>query len=247
MSDSTFEKILVKNDTIGCITSKVKFAVNKSGQNITSQPFKAISETTSAHVYNVTVPSLETIISREVLWKSTVTLKITTTGKNASEFAVNYGVTDALSSFPLQSLVTTMTCTINNNTVSMNMQDTLPILLRMLDPDELAKYDGMTPTTLDFLADYTDGVDRLDWVIDAAGADATRRPVVAFPANAEAAAADNQFFATRPYSYKSANNNSLAYDSIRPAGSYYTHKPRGSWKLKQIWVGGLPQMQQHYQ
>ena len=122
----TFENILVKDDRLGCITPKVKFQVLKGGQNITCQPFKAISETKASHVYNVTVPSLETIISREVLWQSTVTLKITTTRKAAADFAVNYGVTDALAPFPLHSLVTTMTATINNNTISQNMMDTLP-------------------------------------------------------------------------------------------------------------------------
>jgi hypothetical protein len=42
-----------------------------------------------------------------------------------------------------------MTTTINNNTVSLNVQDTLPLVLRLLDPEELAKYECMTPTTLD--------------------------------------------------------------------------------------------------
>ena len=72
---NTFEKIPVKDDRLGCIAPKVKFQVFKGGQNITCQPYKAISETTANHVYNVTVPSLETIISREVLWRSTVALK----------------------------------------------------------------------------------------------------------------------------------------------------------------------------
>ena len=97
MSADAFEKILVKDDKIACLTSKVKFQVMKGGQNITAQPFKAISQTTSAHVYNITVPSLETIIAREVLWQSTVTLKITGANKPAGQFLVNYGVTDALS------------------------------------------------------------------------------------------------------------------------------------------------------
>ena len=150
----TFEKILVKDDTIGCLTNRVKYQVLKGGQNITSQPFNAISQSTSAHVYNITVPSLETIISREVLWQSTVTLKINlaipnnvtaTLGKPGGQFLVNYGVTDALAPFPLHSLVTNMTCTINNNTVSMNVQDTcLPccassmprsLPIRVHDPD----------------------------------------------------------------------------------------------------------------
>jgi len=47
----TFEKILVKDDRIGGITDKVKFSVFKGGQNVTAQPYKAISQSTSAHVF----------------------------------------------------------------------------------------------------------------------------------------------------------------------------------------------------
>ena len=119
----------------------MKFQVLKGGHNITSQPFRAISQTTTAHVYNVAVPSF---ISREVLWKWTITLKITGINKPLDEFLVNYGVTDALAIFPLHHLVNTMTATIDNNTISMNVQETLPILLRLLGPQNLAKYNGMT-------------------------------------------------------------------------------------------------------
>ena len=94
---ATFEKVLVKDDRLGCITSKVKFPVLKGGQNITCQPFRAVSQTPASHTHNVTVPSLETIISREVLWRSTVALKISHPNKDTADFAVNYGVTDALS------------------------------------------------------------------------------------------------------------------------------------------------------
>jgi hypothetical protein len=175
----TCEKILVKDDKIGCLTNKVRYAVNKGGQNITAMPFKAISASTSAHVYNITVPSLETVLSREVRWQSTVTLKITpkTDNKPYGQFLVNYGVTDALAPFPLHQLITTMTATINNNTVSMNIGDTLPTLLRLIDNEELAKYECMTPTTLDYLGDYRDGVDLQEYSIDIA-ANGGNRPVV---------------------------------------------------------------------
>ncbi|MFM7983251.1 MAG: phage major capsid domain-containing protein, partial [Candidatus Fonsibacter sp.] len=72
----------------------------------------------SNHVYNVAAPTLETIISREVLWKSTVTLKITTEHRPEGTYAMNYGVTDALAPFPLHSLVHVMSATMSNNTVS---------------------------------------------------------------------------------------------------------------------------------
>ena len=244
----TFEKILVKDDKIGCLTNKVKYAVNKGGQNITAMPFKAISATTSAHVYNITVPSLETVISREVLWQSTVTLKITASGaKPPGMFLVNYGVTDALAPFPLHSLVTNMTTTINNNTVSMNVQDTLPALLRLIDPEELAKYECMTPTGLDYLQDYRDGVDLQDYMIDSVGALNNARPVVFTvtqdPAGIEQAPdalnttnIATAFRGTRAQSFVSYENNSLAYDQRRPAGSTWYHKPRGSWVLQELYA-----------
>ena len=241
----TFEKVLVKDDRLGCITSKVKFQVLKGGQNITCQPFKAVSQSPASHVYNVTVPSLETIISREVLWKSTVTLKISHPQKEATQFAVNYGVTDALSAFPLQSLVSTMTCTINNNTVSQNLSDTLPILLRMVDPEEFARYDCMTPTALDYLGDYKDGVYKMPYQIDdgATGAGNTdRRPTIYRPGVPEtkptgtAAGANLTFVGDRPTSYMSHNNNVLSFDTNRAAGTAYYHKGRGSWKLKKLYA-----------
>ena len=50
MAEETFEKVLVRDDRLQCITDKVKFQVLKGGQNITSQPYRAISQTTTAHV-----------------------------------------------------------------------------------------------------------------------------------------------------------------------------------------------------
>ncbi|MFM7983441.1 MAG: phage major capsid domain-containing protein, partial [Candidatus Fonsibacter sp.] len=175
----TFENILVKDDRLGCITPKVNSQVFKGGQNVTCQPYRAISETTANHTYNVTVPSLETIINREVLWQSTVTLRISNPNKGANYFDINYGVTDALAPFPLHNLASVMSCTINNNTVNLNVQESLPILLRMVDPEEFSKYDSMTPTALDFVANYVDAVKRQEFQIDATAAGAAApRPIV---------------------------------------------------------------------
>ncbi|MFM7982995.1 MAG: phage major capsid domain-containing protein, partial [Candidatus Fonsibacter sp.] len=96
----TFENILVKDDRLGCIAPKVKYQVLKGGQNVTIQAYNAISQSTTNHVYSVAVATLETIISREVLWKSTVTLKISCDTRSERRFSVNYGVTDALAPFP---------------------------------------------------------------------------------------------------------------------------------------------------
>ena len=60
-------KVLITDDRIGCITYTIKCGVLKGGQNVTSQTFNGMPKSTSAHVFNVAVPSLETIISREAL------------------------------------------------------------------------------------------------------------------------------------------------------------------------------------
>ena len=78
---------------------------------------------------------------------------------------MNYGVTDALAPFPLHSLVNVMSATINNNTVCFNVQETLPLLLRMVDPEEFAQYDSMTPTALDYLADHDDAVNPMPFIL----------------------------------------------------------------------------------
>ena len=83
---SDFEIVVVLDDRLGAITDKISYAVTQGGQNITSASFKAISETPQAQIYNIQVPSLETILDRRVLWSSRVTLKISmgTLGRGVS-------------------------------------------------------------------------------------------------------------------------------------------------------------------
>ena len=69
-------------------------------------------------IWNVVVPSLETIIDRHVFMQATLTLKITGTKAN-TEWLVNYGVTDALAPFPLNSIISTVQIQINNNNIRM--------------------------------------------------------------------------------------------------------------------------------
>ena len=63
------------------------------------------------------------------------------------------------------------------------MQETLPILLRLVDPEEFAKYDCMTPTALDYLANYEDASQPMEFQIDAT--EAGGKPFIYFPAAVE--------------------------------------------------------------
>ena len=154
-----FRKVLVKDDRLN-VTDAISYAVAKGGQNMTSAQFNAISQTPSSVTFNIQVPSEQTIIDRRVLWSSLVTLKLTVLGTplNAGQLPINYGVTDALSAFPLHQLASVMTATINNNSVSINIRDVLPALLRFNDRRELQRYNGYTTVAPDLLASYKDGI-----------------------------------------------------------------------------------------
>ena len=62
MSD-TIRKLEITDDIIDT-ENEVIFGVLNGAQNITSQRFKSISATPTAMVFNIVVPSLETILDR---------------------------------------------------------------------------------------------------------------------------------------------------------------------------------------
>ena len=161
MSD-TIRKLKITDDIIET-ESEVMFGVLSGAQNITSQRFKSISATPNAMVFNIVVPSLDTILDRDIMITTQMTLEINYldsdngTTKPAGIPLVSYGTTDALANFPLNRLISTIQCSINNNTISpLSQSDVIDALLRLYDPEPLAMWDSKTPTCGDYPADYGD-------------------------------------------------------------------------------------------
>ena len=115
----------------------------------------------------------------------------------------------------------------------MQVAEILPILLRMYDPETLAKYDSLTPTTLDQLSDYADAVMKLPFT---PGFGTTAKdPVLTMEPDATAASASDYANGKTYQQYLPFNNNTLGYDQFRTAGSSHYHRPRGSFKIDQIY------------
>jgi len=153
-----FQKVLVKDDRLN-VTDQIKYAVMKGGQSVTYSQFGAVSQAPSQQVYNIQVPSEQTVLSRRVDWQSTVTVSIVATigaGVAANINVFDYGNTAALAPFPLQNACSTIQVTINNNPVTINMQDVMAPLLRMLDREELALANGYAPNAYDIALNYSD-------------------------------------------------------------------------------------------
>jgi len=153
------EKLAVFDDRI--VQSRPRYAVEKGALSVTNSPFNAIAANTSQHTYNVLVPSENVFIDRSVDWTSTCFLQAQVSfTANASVLTsaaiplVSPGLNAALCPFPLQSLTTTMTATINDTTVTINSQDVLPQVLRMTDYKK-NRLIRTCPTMLDRVQNYS--------------------------------------------------------------------------------------------
>ncbi len=178
-----FTKILVKDDRLE-VVDNIKYAVIKGGQNVTMAPFQAISSSDSQLVFNIQVPSEQTIIDRRVLLQTDLTLTVQSvtqnwnatqtqpgppivpgnvagvapTVGNCATTGCGYGQYAALAPYPLHQLMTVASATINNNTVSINIRDVLPFIIRALDKGDLNAYNGCTSTAINSFLSYTAGV-----------------------------------------------------------------------------------------
>lgn len=156
MSNSDFSTTLVKDSRLD-LNSTIKYAVMKGAQNVVAAVVKSPAPSTSAITFNVMVPSEQIVMSRKVLWKSQFVIKIE--GNPAlGTFLTNIGVTDALSPFPAHQMVNSLSCTINNATVTSNTNQILSAMLRMGDKRKLNRFNSGCPTAYDTLADYADGI-----------------------------------------------------------------------------------------
>ena len=144
-----FRAVLVRDSVIGDITSDIDFAVKSGASQTTYQRFPATSASNSSLIFSVQVPSENVVIGRDCLLTTGLSFTIRATGVPSGSLAFQYGLTDAFQAFPLASLMTTAQAQINNTSVSINLQDVLPSLLRMNNSRELYRFNSMTPALPD--------------------------------------------------------------------------------------------------
>ena len=157
------EKMAVFDSRI--VQSRPRYAVEKGALSLTNAPFNAISATSSQHTYNIYVPSENVFVDRGLEWTSTCSLQqtITFSAAAASYFVLLNagmplwipGVDWALPAFPLNSLCSTTTATINDTTSVINAQDVLKEVLRLTDYKK-NRLQRTCPTMLDKYQCYDD-------------------------------------------------------------------------------------------
>lgn len=150
------EKLAVFDSRI--VQSRPKYAVEKGALSLTNAPFNAISATTTQHTYNIYVPSENVYVDRAIEWTSVVYMTQTATLLVAPPDGApiaQWGRDCALCAFPLNSLCSTLTATINDTTSVINSQDVLKEVLRLTDYKK-NRLQRTCPTMLDKYQSYND-------------------------------------------------------------------------------------------
>ena len=154
MSES-FKTVLIKDSRIADLTSDEVYGVVAGGSQSTQQQIAATSASGSSLVFQVQVPSENIVIDRNVLIQANLDFYINISGQQAGgiiqagDQVFDYASTDALQVFPLNSLFTTSSCTINNTNVSANTQDIFAQITRMNSARELYRYNSTSPSLPD--------------------------------------------------------------------------------------------------
>ena len=150
------EKLAVFDSRI--VQSRPKYAVEKGALSLTNAPFNAIAATQSQHTYNIYVPSENVYVDRALEWSSTVYMSMTATLASqplSTAPIAQWGRDCALTAFPLNSLCSTLTATINDTTSVINSQDVLKEVLRLTDYKK-NRLQRTCPTMLDKYQSYND-------------------------------------------------------------------------------------------
>lgn len=154
---SDFNTVLVKDDRLDC-KSSLSYEVYKSGMNVTQAVISATSANSSQHLFNVIVPSQNVVIDRNIRYEADINFEFTLTAAAAVPAidVPKWGKNIGTCAFPLNSLVTTMSAIINNNTVMMQSRELMPFLVKLFSREELNSYQETTPCMPDNVRKFAD-------------------------------------------------------------------------------------------
>jgi len=143
---STFQSL----DPRLAISDQINFAVDVGAQSINQQRFASQTFSASQVSVNCLIPSLQVVVDRNVLIRTTFQIAITGTTAGGGNRLVSYPQNLVLAPFPFSQMVSVLTCQINNTSVNSNYEANLACMLRQMKQSELAKYSDFAPVCTDY-------------------------------------------------------------------------------------------------
>ena len=136
-------KTYLINDERINVESEVEIAVKNSIQSGIVQKYQQSSLSSSSVMYNINVPSENTLVSKNIQIDAVMWFRVTLDATMAAAFGTARGLNEPMrivpNAFPLNSLISSASMTINNCSVSVSTQDIKERLLRNYSPEYLAK------------------------------------------------------------------------------------------------------------
>ena len=149
------------------VSDSLPYAIERSGQAIMGYSQQASSASVNNVQFTLNVPNLSTLIDRHIYIRTT--LQWTLSGANANAgvpFLSNVDGAGAVGTwgngfgfgpFPFHQMVSSLTVTINQQPITINMNECLPLLQRMFERDVLEESCNETPCMLDYFQSYDSG------------------------------------------------------------------------------------------
>ena len=149
------EKLAVYDSRI--VQTRPRYAVEKGPLSLTNAPFNAISATSSQLTFNIYVPSENVFVDRKLEWTGVMRLQmqVVVPAAVAGTPIVVPGRDFAVCPFPMNSVCSTLSATINDTTSVINSQDVLKEVLRLADMKR-NRQQRTCPTYLDNYQSYDD-------------------------------------------------------------------------------------------
>jgi hypothetical protein len=157
-----YSTYLVSDSRISQITDKREIEVANGASSSVYQQFQAISSNNLSIIFNIAVPSESVVVDRNILMQSKINLTIEIPGTEVklNDIPFLYGLSNAFGPYPFNQLISSASASINNSSISSNVQDVISPLLRMNDSRELYRYNSITPSMPDFaFLNYADGIE----------------------------------------------------------------------------------------
>ena len=142
---SELSTVLINDSRYNDITSSVTIGVKDGPASVIHQKYQHNSNSTSSTLFNVNVPSENTLIDRNIHVEGTLSCYYE--ASIAAGESVAFSVVPA--SFPMNQALQSATLTLNNSKLSVQTQDILQIYLKQFDQKFLSKHCQMTPSFVD--------------------------------------------------------------------------------------------------
>ena len=142
---SEIKTVLIDDNRISGITDEILMAVKKGPSSSVIQSYKQISNSSSNVLFNVNVPSENTLVNRNIRVNTTLQMHVVF-GYNDDPVNVFNAVP---ASFPLNTGLSSASVTINNTKLTVQSQDICEILKKQYDQEFLSKTVQTTPIYVD--------------------------------------------------------------------------------------------------